>query len=103
MVESRAAMKLRASISLSVVVAFFAALTLASSPQLHERLHKVDSQHECAATLVASGKCDHSAPPASAPRNCNIPISPALTPREFAPVNSDIRSSILEHAPPSAI
>src|SRR5205823_68144 len=46
-------MKARAGIGISIVIAFFTALTIASSPRLHERLHKVGSQREAAA--VARG------------------------------------------------
>ena len=56
--ESRRQMKACARVGISVLFAFFVALTLASSPRLHERLHKVDSQHACAATMIASGNCE---------------------------------------------
>lgn len=99
--ESRGAMKLRAGLGIGVIVAFLTALALASAPQIHERLHP-NAQHECAATIIASGKCEHAAPPASVPCCADIPVAPALVPRVLAPINPDIRSSILEHAPPSA-
>ncbi len=53
-------MKARAGIGISIVIAFFTALTIASSPRLHEKLHKVGTHHECAATMIASGNCEHS-------------------------------------------
>jgi hypothetical protein len=102
MVESRGAMKLRASISLGVFVAFVAALTLASSPQLHEQLHQVNSQHQCAATLVASGSYHHAAPPVLAATALS-PSTPAFTPENSELVLATASSSVLEHAPPSAV
>jgi hypothetical protein len=95
-------MKPRAWIGIGVVVSFFTALTIASSPQLHERLHKVDSHHECAATMIASGKCEHSAPPAVAPKPNNFPVSPAFLPQRFQFVVASVPSSIQEHAPPAS-
>lgn len=49
----------------AVFVALLLALALAASPQLHARLHADSSavNHECAATLIASGSYDHPAPP----------------------------------------
>jgi hypothetical protein len=81
--------------------AFFVALTLASSPHLHERLHKVDSQHACAATLITSGNCEHSAPPSIAPKSNNFPVWPAFLPQRFQFVVAAVPSSIQEHAPPA--
>jgi len=100
--KSPAGMKARASIGISIVIAFFTALTIASSPRLHERLHKVDSQHECAATMIASGKCEHSAPPSVAPKTNNPPVSPAFLPKRFQFVVASVPSSIQEHAPPAS-
>jgi hypothetical protein len=99
--ESRRQMKARAGIGISVVIAFLAALTIASSPQLHERLHKVDSQHECAATIIASGKCEHTASPQLVPKLENAPNSPAFLPKRFQFVVASVPSSIQEHAPPA--
>jgi len=95
-------MKACARVGISVLVAFFVALTLASSPQLHEKLHNVDSHHECAATMIAAGNCEHSAPPAVPPKNHNLPISPAFLPQRFQFVVAAVPSSIQEHAPPAA-
>ena len=95
-------MKPRAWIGIGAVVAFLTALTIASSPQLHERLHKVDSQHECAATIIASGKCEHAAPPSVAPKIQDVPVSPAFLAQHFRFVVASVPSSIQEHAPPVA-
>ena len=95
-------MKPRAWIGIGVVVSFLTALTIASSPQLHERLHKVDSHHECAATIIASGKCEHAAPPQLVPKLENAPNSPAFLPKRFQFVVASLPSSVQEHAPPAA-
>src|SRR5438067_11289697 len=81
--ESRRQMKACARVGISVLFAFFVALTLASSPRLHERLHKVDSQHACAATMIASGNCEHAAPPQLSPKLENAPNSPAFSQNVF--------------------
>jgi len=95
-------MKPRACIGLSVLIGFLAALTLASSPQLHERLHNVDSQHACAATMTASGNCEHTAPPQLVPKLENAPNSPAFLPQRFQFVVAAVPSSVQEHAPPAS-
>ena len=95
-------MKLRACIGLSVLIGFFAALTLASSPQLHEKLHKTGTHHECAATMIASGSCEHTAPPSIVPKNQDAPVSPAFLAQHFRFVIAAVPSSVQEHAPPVA-
>jgi len=95
-------MKARASIGISIVIAFFTALTIASSPRLHEKLHKVGTHHECAATMIASGNCEHSAPPQLVPKLENAPNSPAFLPKRFQFVVASVPSSVQEHAPPIA-
>ena len=100
--KSPAGMKPRACIGLSVLIGFFAALTLASSPQLHEKLHKIDSQHACAATIIASGNCEHTASPQLVPKLENAPNSPAFLAKRFQFVVASVPSSIQEHAPPAS-
>jgi len=100
--ESRRQMKGCARVGLNVLFAFFIALTLASSPQLHEKLHKIDSQHACAATMIAAGNCEHTAPSQDAPKLENAPNSPAFLPQRFQSVIAAVPSSIQEHAPPTS-
>jgi hypothetical protein len=95
-------MKGCARVGLNVLFAFFIALTLASSPQLHEKLHKIDSQHACAATMIADGNCEHTAPSQDAPKLENAPNSPAFLPQRFQSVIAAVPSSIQEHAPPTS-
>jgi len=100
--KSPAGMKPRAFIGIGMVIAFLTALTIASSPQLHEKLHKTSSQHECAATILASGNCEHNAPPQGAPKLENAPNSPAFLPQRLQSVIAAVPSSIQEHAPPAS-
>jgi hypothetical protein len=89
-------------VSVGILVAFLAALTLASAPQLHERLHGANSHHECAATLVASGNYHSVAPPALTAKPLpKIELVYALP--NSAPVCAVVPSSILEHAPPTSL
>lgn len=77
-------------------------LGLSVAPNLHERLHsKAGSLHECAATLIASGSCHHTAaaPLVIAPATA-IPFKiPALNPVWVAAPFLSAR--IFEHAPPA--
>jgi hypothetical protein len=101
--ESRGAMKLRASVGIGAVAAFLAALAVASAPQLHEYLHKSQRQHECAATIVASGNYHHAAPSPILPAKPMAPSAHAFTPQNSELVFAAVPSSVLEHAPPGAI
>src|SRR4029078_2744170 len=100
--ESRRRMKACARVGISVLFVFFVALTLASSPRLHERLHKVDSQHACAATMIASGNCEHAAPPTLVPKLYKAPNSPSFLPKRFQFVVASVPSSVQDHAPPAS-
>src|SRR5437764_12378337 len=98
--ESRRQMKPCARVGISVLFAFFAALALANSPRLHERLHQVDSQHACAATMIASGSCEQSSSPQLVPKLENAPNSPAFRSKRLRFVVASVPSSVQEHAPP---
>lgn len=87
---------------LFAAVAFASALSV--TPQLHAWLHDGgdSSQHECAATLLASGSVDDGAaapvfvapqPAPIIPRYRLLPVARVLATFEFAR---------LEHAPPAA-
>ena len=95
-------MKASAHVGISLWFAFFVALTIASSPQLHEKVHKPRADHECAATLIASGNCEYSAPPSVAPKSNNFPVSPAFLPQRFQFIVASVPFSIQEHAPPAS-
>jgi hypothetical protein len=94
----------RAFIAILVSAAFVWALALSASPQLHQRVHKDANraEHNCAATMIASGSYDHAAhaPLVSAPVPA-IQFSkvPALTPQWVE--SPFLGASIFEHAPPT--
>ena len=93
----------RAIVAVSISSAFFWALALSVSPQLHERIHSDASQgnHECAITLVAAGNYHHAT---------NSPVivlsAPAIQFSDLATLDSIwvpspfLGASIFEHAPP---
>jgi hypothetical protein len=96
--------KLRALVASGLLGAFLLALGLAASPQLHARFHPDAGgpNHECAVTLIATGKYEQ----ADAP-----PILPAPQPAivfEKIPVLAPVwvaapflGARIFEHAPPA--
>ncbi len=82
----------------------FLALLLAVAPQSHERVHLDAStgHHECAVTLIATGKCEQSEAPvlASLPQpvvQCEK-VSSLQTVWVAAPF---LGACIFEHAPPA--
>ena len=94
----------RAFVAVCVSAAFVCALALSVSPQLHQRIHKDAKgvEHNCAATMIASGSYNHAAHPqlVSAP----VPVIhfskiPALTPQWVE--SPFLGACILEHAPPA--
>src|SRR5438067_13589236 len=94
----------RALVATFVSAAFLWALALSASPQLHQRVHKDANrvEHNCAATMIASGSYDHSAHPpvVSAPaRALQFSKILALTPQWVAVPFLGAR--IFEHAPPA--
>jgi hypothetical protein len=93
-------MRTRVCTGLSVLIAFFAALTLASTPHWHDQLHPTGAEHECAATIISFGNCEDSAAPQVVPAVENAPSSPAFLPKRFPFVVALVPSSIQEHTPP---
>jgi hypothetical protein len=94
----------RTLVAVCVSAAFLWALALSASPQLHQRVHKDANrvEHNCAATMIASGNYDHVAHPplVSAPAS-SVQFSkiPALTPRWVQ--SPFLGACIFEHAPPA--
>ena len=93
----------RAVIAAGSLAAFLFALVLSATPQLHEQLHGATGvgNHECAATLLASGNFQHT-PLAT------ISLAPPAPPKIFVPtlssvplVSAHLAFSLLEHAPPA--
>jgi hypothetical protein len=96
--------KLRALVAGALLAAFLVALALAASPQWHARLHPDAGfpNHECAVTLIATGKYEQAdVPPILvAPQPANIfETIPALAPVWVAAPFFGAR--IFEHAPPA--
>jgi hypothetical protein len=100
-VESRRQVKARTAVGLSVLIALLGAITLASAPQLHEKLHAVGPQHECAATIIASGSYETAVSPPVLATIPNVPISSAFLPPRIERGIAAVPTSILEHAPPA--
>jgi len=95
----------RALITICVSAAFVWALALSASPQLHQRVHTDANraEHNCAATMIASGSYEHAAHPplVSAPVPAvQFSKIPALTPQWVQ--SPFLGASIFEHAPPAA-
>jgi hypothetical protein len=100
--QSRA--KTHSVASLLMVAAFLFANVLSAAPLLHEKIHQPSAQHECAVTLIASGKYEHSdAPPLiSAPQPATqFSKIPALNPVWVAA--PFFGAAIFEHAPPALV
>ena len=93
----------RAFIATFISAAFFWALLLSVSPQLHARIHADanSGDHTCAVTLIATGNYDHPAqPPLVSAQLPAIHFSkiPALTPQWVE--SPFLGAHIFAHAPP---
>jgi hypothetical protein len=94
--------KINSVSSLLIVAAFLFANILCAAPRLHEKIHKPSANHECAVTLIGSGKYEQSdAPPLIfAPQ-------PAAQFSKVPALNSIwvaapfLGASVFEHAPPA--
>ncbi len=93
----------RAFVALFISAGFLYALALSASPQLHQRVHPDANhiEHNCAATMIASGSYDHAAHAAlvSAPvQALQFSKISALTPCWVQ--SPFLGACIFEHAPP---
>ena len=93
----------RAFIAAFISVGFLWTLALSASPQLHQRVHPDANRadHNCAATMIASGSYDHAAHAAlvSAPvQALQFSKISALTPCWVR--SPFLGACIFEHAPP---
>jgi len=94
----------RALIAICLSAGFLWGLALSASPQLHQRVHPDagSADHNCAATLIASGSYNHAPhPPLVGAPVSTIQFSkiPALTPQWVE--SPFLGACILEHAPPA--
>jgi hypothetical protein len=87
--------------SLVIVAAFLFANMLCAAPRLHEKIHGTAAGHECAVTLIASGKYEHSdapglilAPQPAAQFSKIAALNPIWVAAPF------LGARIFEHAPP---
>jgi hypothetical protein len=94
----------RAVVAGFVFAAFFWALALSASPQLHQRVHTDAKriEHSCAVTLIASGSYEHAAQPAlvSSPAPAVL-FSKILASTPQWVESPFLKSSVFEHAPPA--
>jgi hypothetical protein len=94
----------RAFVATCVFAAFIWALALGASPQLHQRVHKDANrvEHNCAATMIASGSYDHGGDPPFV----TAPV-PAIQFSEIPALTACwvqslfLGACIFEHAPPT--
>ncbi|MEP6822235.1 MAG: hypothetical protein ABI946_07795 [Chthoniobacterales bacterium] len=96
--------KIRALIATALGFAFLFALALAASPQLHARFHSDagNVHHECAATLIGTGKYQQAdAPPAAVAPQAAVFFAyiPAFAPVWVAAPFQG--AHIFAHAPPA--
>jgi hypothetical protein len=94
----------RTFVAAFVSIGFLWALALSASPQLHQRVHADANrvEHNCAATMIASGSYDQVAHPPliSAPvPSTHFSTIPALTPCWVQ--SPFLGACIFEHAPPA--
>lgn len=101
---NKRARNFRLFVTSGVFVSLFLALVFAVAPHLHERIHQdaATSQHECAVTLIASGKYQQndapvvvSAPQPAAPFSKIPALQSVWVPAPF------LSACIFEHAPPA--
>ncbi|MBA3832763.1 MAG: hypothetical protein H0X34_12890 [Chthoniobacterales bacterium] len=94
---------IRVFVASGLLCAFLLALSFVAAPKLHERFHADASlpNHECAVTLIATGKYEQSAAPIVllAPQPAvQFEKIHVLSPTWVAA--SFLRAAIFEHAPP---
>ena len=88
----------------TLAICFAAALALAGSPQLHQRVHPLTDHptHQCAVTLLDMGTCPLSDAIPLIVRPCPaIPIQNLLILTPAWVSASFLGASIFEHAPPA--
>lgn len=96
--------KLSVIVASSFLSAFLLALALAPSPQVHARFHPDigSPDHECAVTLIATGKCDQAnVPPVIVAPQLAV-VFEEIPSFASAPVTASfLDAHIFEHAPPA--
>ena len=93
----------RGSVAIFVSAAFFWTLLLSVSPQLHARVHPDAGrvEHNCAATMIASGNYDHASHPPLVSADAQVPQFSKIPALTLCWVQSPfLGACIFEHAPP---
>ena len=94
----------RAFVAIFISTGFLYALALSASPQLHQRVHPDANriEHNCAATMIASGSYDHASHPPLVSADALIPQFSEIPALTSCWVQSPfLGACILEHAPPA--
>src|SRR5436190_7003479 len=102
--SARPTVRGRAFIATTVSAAFLWTLALSASPQLHQRVHPDANriEHNCAATMIASGSYDHASHPPLVSADALIPQFSEIPALTSCWVQSPfLGACILEHAPPA--
>jgi hypothetical protein len=88
--------------ALAILSALLFASILSVTPRLHERIHNTPLNHECAVTLIASGKYELQNAPALAPTPQSFVEFSPLTARSLDSVPAlFLSASVFERAPPA--
>jgi hypothetical protein len=94
--------KFNGATTLAVIAAFLFANLLCATPQLHEKIHGQSLNHECAVTLVATGKFELGAAPLLAPlSDSTAEFSRVITRPAVSVPSLFLNAAIFEHAPPA--
>ncbi len=94
----------RAFVALFISTGFLYALALSASPQLHQRVHPGANhiEHNCAATMIASGSYDHASHPPLVSADALVPQFSKIPALTSCWVQSPfLGACIFEHAPPA--
>jgi len=94
----------RAFVAIFISAGFLYALALSASPQLHQRLHPDANriEHNCAATMIASGSYDHASHPPLVSADALVPQFSKIPALTSCWVQSPfLAACIFEHAPPA--
>ena len=94
----------RAFVAIFISTGFLYALALSASPQLHQRVHADANriEHNCAATMLASGSYDHASHPPLVSADALDPQFSKIPALTSCWVQSPfLGACIFEHAPPA--
>jgi len=88
--------------TLAILAAFLFANLLSVTPRLHEKIHGSSVNHECAVTIVASGKYELSdAPPLLQTPQPLVEFPRAVSLPALSIPTLFLSAAVFEHAPPA--